>query len=728
MQVNRFTCACSALAFCVATAATANAQGTPAASADPVSDDSSSSGQLEEIVVTAERRTESLQSVPISATVLDSQELTRRGITDFRDLQTGAPGLSIAPAGNGESFVTIRGVGTFQTAPTTSPGVAVYEDGVYLPIARLSGDSLFDVGGVEVLRGPQGTLVGESSTGGAILLRSAKPTFDNLGGYFQQSVGNYRAFRTEAALNVPVSDVLAARASFFYETRKSFSRNLGAASGTSPSNANRPGNINRYGLRLQLAYAPTENLDIALRFSKYNSKDDGPAIKPVANALDPSSVTLQDDPFTIAYDTAQRAEVDGLRASAEINYITNAGFRIRSVSTYSDATLSNYGDSDYGRSAVNASFIAPNYSAEAYSQEINLISEGDGPFKWVVGGFFHHSDQPLTLIQLQAPAPGAAPIARLNIDLKVKKESRAVFGQASYSITPDFTLTAGGRYTENDAPFVASTVAFIPGLGFVTLPSNSNAESEKFTYRVAADWNVTPDVLIYGSYATGYKAGGANLSGFVPAPSYAPEENKVFEAGVKSTLFDRHLRLNVAAFRQDYRNLQVQGTLAGLPVTINASRARIDGAEAEMSALFGGLRIDGQLTYLDTSTREAFTVPTGPVAVGSKLPFTSEWSGSLAAQYTARLGAGDLTPRLQYTYASGQNVLLTPGPNTVTDKRSTLDFRLTYLTGNWMLEGYVNNLTDRTYVATIVPAGSVPVTGLLYGNPREFGARATYRF
>lgn len=687
---------------------------------------------IEEIVVTAQRRVEKLQNVPIAATVLNSADLAERGVTDLQTLQYAAAGLSISPPGNGETFVNIRGVGSFQTGPTASAGVAYYVDGVFIPVQRFSGDNIFDIASIEVLRGPQGTLVGENSTGGALLIKSAQPRLDETAGHIDVILGNYARRRVEAALNLPISSTLAARASALVESRNSYTTNLGSGNGAiRPNSSEQPGNYNSTNVRLQLAWHPSDDFDATLRFDAFRTNDDGPAIKPVANPLtDPFSASIQDQPFIIAYDTPQYAKSDGTRTALEMNYHF-AGVTLRSITSYAHAKLLDSADTDYGRSigANQSAFFVRDFSSKLFTQEINIISDPGDKLSWVLGGYYSWNEQPLQLTQLATPFSGAPTIPILSLDLTAKKTSRAVFAQADYKLTGNLSVTAGVRYSKNDAPFTAATTVPTPFGTFITLPTDTRAESDRVTVRAAANWQVTPDVLLYGSYATGYKAGGGNLGGFVQPPPFEPETNAVFEVGLKSTLLDRHLRLNLAAFTERYKNLQVQGSLAGFPLTVNAARAQINGLETEATVVFSGLRIDASATYLDGVTKVPFTIPTGFVAPGTRLPYMSEWSANLGVQYEIPLGAGSLTPRLQYVYASERSTLLTPAAYNEVDARNLLDFRATFKSGgNWQLEGYVTNLTDETYVLNITAPGRPGVVGLTYGAPREFGGRIIYRF
>ncbi|MFD2431111.1 TonB-dependent receptor plug domain-containing protein [Sphingobium scionense] len=192
-----------------------------------------------------ERREQNLQDVPISATVLNAEQMARRGVTSIADLQQVAPSVAINQV-NRSTYVNIRGVGIAQTSPSSSPGIAYYVDGQLIPHEQFIGQSFYDVGSIEVLRGPQGTLTGQNSTGGAIYVRTPEPKFDDLSGFVEQTIGNYDSYRTVAALNISDSDQVALRIAGTHDERDSFTRNIGS----SPSN---PGDVNLWAGRINLA-------------------------------------------------------------------------------------------------------------------------------------------------------------------------------------------------------------------------------------------------------------------------------------------------------------------------------------------------------------------------------------------------------------------------------------------------------------------------------------------
>lgn len=254
----------AAIALAIATALghSAHAQDT---------DGNAARSALEEVVVTAERREVNLQDVPTSATVLSAGALENLGVGNILDMQQFAPSVAINTY-NRSTYINIRGVGIAQSAPTSNPGVAYYVDGVFIPHEQIISQSFFDLESIEVLRGPQGTLTGQNSTGGAVYVRTPTPSFDGFSGYVDQTIADYDWYRTVGAVNVPLGDKVAVRVAGTYDTRGSYTDNIG------PS-ASEPGNGDLSAARVSLLYRPTDAISFDLRYEYFDRKTDYNAIK-----------------------------------------------------------------------------------------------------------------------------------------------------------------------------------------------------------------------------------------------------------------------------------------------------------------------------------------------------------------------------------------------------------------------------------------------------------------
>jgi iron complex outermembrane recepter protein len=693
------------------------------------------SGGLEEIIVTAQRRAEDLQKVAISASVFDGKQLKERGMIGIQDLQAQTPSLSIQPAASSETFINIRGVGIQQTSPTSSNGVAFYIDGQYIPSLIDTVDTFYDLANVEVLRGPQGTLVGSNSDGGAIFVNSVQPSFDKVKGYFQQTLGNFDDRRSEGAINLPLSDMFAARAAFVYETRNSFSVNQGQipAPPILPSDQNQPGNVDYESVRLQLTFRPNDDFQATLRYEPYQSRTDGYALKPDMNSVapgsiyyDPHAAAIQNQAFLIDYNVNQYTNITGERTGLTGMWHVTDGFEIKSITSYQDGYLSDLTDID-GSSAPANIYLVRRADFETFTQELNVLSTSASPFQWVAGAYYLHTNQPLILTFVNFTNPP--------VHVDAKHENEAVFASGTYTFTPQWSATVGGRYSWDSLPYTE----ILPPVGTTPLTESKPTGNAKLNFQV------TPETLIYASVSTGYKAGGVNLQlpGLFTPPPADPETNVVEELGIKTTVFDNHLRLDADVFNSKYSHYQLQeANPEGFPLTQGPGDAKIYGFETEVTGAFNELQFNFGASYLHSgvSSDFAYSLPSGDLTTiteGTEVPFAPKWLLSAGIQYTVHLPVGSLTPRLQYHYQSQQYTKITnqiafqgADIDDVLPSYSTADFRLTYAySENWDVEAYVTNLANKTYANEINPSPiGVTATVYNYGAPRQFGGRFLYKF
>jgi iron complex outermembrane recepter protein len=692
---------------------------------------------LAEIVVTAEKRPENLQKVPISATVLDAAQLKERETYNIQDLQYQTPGLSIQPPLNAETFINIRGVGIQQINPTSSNGVAFYVDGAFVPSLIDTVDTFYDLNNVEVLRGPQGTLVGSNADGGAIFVNSVQPSFDGVKGYFQQTIGNYSDRRSEGAINLPINDIIALRAAFVFESEDSFYTNLGQQPPAStPSLAiNQPGNIDYQAVRLQLAVKPTDDFMVTFRYEPYKSSTDGYAVKPDMNAVapgspvyDPYAASIQNQPFTIDYNTPQSLDIRGQRLAATVEWHVTDGIEFKSITSNQEGYETDQRDID--ASSAPANYYADRRTAiNAFTQEINVLSTGPSAFQWVTGAYFLHTTIPLDLLQNSGP----------NASFDAIHTNEAVFASGTYQFLPEWSVTLGGRYSHDNLPYHESP---FPAIG------NFATSDSKPTGSFKISWQATSDTLAYASVSSGYKSGGVNLQlpafGFTPPP-FQPETNVVEELGIKTT-FDNRLRVDGDIFDSQYKHYQLQeNTSAGLPLTQGPGDARIYGAELELTGAFDALQFNVGSAYLHATvpTDFPYTLPNGQtvtIAEGTVIPFAPKWMLTAGLQYDFHfLGSNVLTPRVQFQYQGMQytniehTIPLAFPYGTLYDvvipSHETVDFRLKYSTGGaWSVEAYGKNLANRVYISDILLSANGAAPDIAYGAPRQYGMRLMYKF
>ena len=700
-------------------------------------DDTEATG-LDAIIVTAERREQNLQDVPISATVLTGEQLAQRGVVNLNDIQQVAPSIAINTF-NRTTFINIRGVGISQSAPTANPGVDYYIDGQLIPHEQFIGHSFYDIGTIEVLRGPQGTLTGQNSTGGAIYVRTPEPEFDSAFVGADLTVGNYDRYRGVATANVGGENI-ALRLAYVHDERDSFTDNIAANA------QSQPGNMNLDAVRGNLRLRGADGrLNVNLRGEYFNMQSDN-------NAVKRRNDTVSTDPFEIQEDAVSYQDQVGYRVSAEARYDLTNAVAVRSLISWQDGYTHDQTDGDRTATALavpaNLPTSGPNTAAfpgrvsqgdtvfETLIGEVNLLSTGSGPFQWVVGGFIMDESVPVTLLRDNRNTLDFV-VSNSDIITEAKNTSYSVFGQGNYFLTDQLELLVGARYSWDKQVYTRFKVPGPP----LPAPFVSSASSEKLTGKIGLNYHIDTLGMLYVSAARGYKAGGVNLT--PNTPNFLPEENTVYEAGFKTELLDRHLRLNGAMFHSVYEDIQLSSLVGGLPVTQNALGGKAWGAELEATAQFGGFAANMGLGYLNaefsnsaciSDTNAPGTDPGCPtnlrfVPEGADLPFSPKWTVNAGAQYTFPVGTVDVTPRFQWSHLSSQ--LATPfvSPNTIVPGRHLFDARVTIdLTNRHTLEVFANNLFDKTYIATQIQNSSSATGGIIYGAPRTVGVRLKVQF
>ena len=695
------------------------------------------SSELEEVIVTAERRQVNLQDVPASATVLTAESLAAKGVDNVIELQTVAPSVAINTY-NRSTFINIRGVGISQSAPTSNPGVAYYVDGMFIPHEQFIAQSFYDIESIEVLRGPQGTLTGQNSTGGAIYVRTPPPNVDGFSGYIDQTVADADWYRTAAAVNVPMGDSFAMRVSGVYDERGSFTDNIGP----SPSD---PGSGRDASGRVAFRYTPTESITFDLRYEHFDRKTDYNAIKNRADAV-------TGDPFTIEEDAISFLDQKGDRASLEARFQLTPGVALRALTSYLDAKTTDQADGDRSATALPVPGNLPTNGAntalyrgrvsytsqglKTWVSEINLLSGDESPLQWVVGAFYLEEDSPVSVLRDNRNTVNFEQ-SNSSIVTELTNTSTSVFGQVDWRFADAWALDAGVRYSEDTQEYTRILIPGPPPPG--CFPCGSELESDEMTGRLGLKFFAAEDVMVYGTVSKGYKAGGINLDPRLP--DYLPETNQMAELGIKSTVADGRLRINGAIFRSDYEGIQLSSlTAVGtppalLPNTLNAAPAEIYGAELELTGRFDALEFNVGLSWLESEfTEDALLTDSQTntnrlVPEGSRVPFAPEMTATAGIQYDFQAGSWTITPRAQVSYMDEQ--LSTPFQYaaTIVPSRTIADLRITARpTGNLRLEAFATNLLDETYIAAQVQDASSATGGIIYGPPRQIGLRARFDF
>ena len=497
-----------------------------------------------EIVVTAQKRNENILRTPLAVSVLSQDDLTKKGVDNLEALQFATPSLSVAATGV-TSSVNLRGIGLGVSSPAVVAGIAVYRDGVFQP-PILSTEPLFDMAAVEVLRGPQGTFVGSSSTGGAIFYRSADPKLGETDGRIQAGVGNYDNYMFQAAVNLPISQTLAARIAFNYDDRDSFFTQRGTVATASPGRSFiQPGDLSQKNLRVSLLWEPSEQFRLLTKFA-YN-KNDTDGLAHIPSLVNASFAGIG---HNLYYDVPNTTYDEvGKRGSIQADYETSGGVTFRSITAYNDIRVQYVDDFDSG-STVDSTF-SNKVREQLFTQEFNIISPTGGAFDWVLGAYYFWNPADVSVVIDQ---PNGVP-TRISPNTRTTKSAIAGFGQLGYKLSDAFQVQVGARYTSSKAR-VTGTLS-LAGLAPFTIvvPQDNQQSDDAFTGKISLNWTVNPDHFAYAFAAKGYKAGGIN--GPAPTPNFAPETVYDYEIGLKSRWFGGAVRTELNAFYMKYNNLQL---------------------------------------------------------------------------------------------------------------------------------------------------------------------------
>ena len=700
----------------------AHAQSQPSSSSGPAK--SSADATVAELVVTAERRTENLQTTPIAATVISGDDLISKGVLTVDSLQFVLPGVTVNNFGQGNDF-NIRGIGKAEHNSQTTTGVITYRDGVATFPGYFQGEPYYDIGHVEVLRGPQGTFVGQNATGGAVFITSQDPVIaGGHHGYISGQIGNYADAGAQGAINLPASDTFAARLAFSTERRDSFYKITGPGS-------NNPG-VGEGSFRLGLLWKPTSSLSVLFK-TDYSYLNLG------AYPADP--VLAKNDPFHITANFPQKALDRFVRSDLKIDYVLDNGITLRSISGFQKGNTRYQADLD-GTSAANFTF-SDSVNETIWSQEFNLISPDTGPISYIVGAYLQTDVLDFLPGQFFIGEPAGSVFTEYRLEGTNPKQTEALFGQVSFKLAQNLELQLGARYSG------ARTTNHVSVLQFGT-PIRAD-QTEKFSNtsgKVSLNWTIDPHNFVYAFVATGFRAGGLNVPvGLgLPAP-FGPENVTEYETGWKSGFFGGHLRTQVDAYYNHYENFQVTIGYPLFPtfgIELNTPNpTKIYGLEAQAEAVFGAFSFDAGLgllhseigTFYATDPRIASvtgcapaTGPAGPTCInlgGREQTYAPKFTFNIGAQYVFDLAGGDtITPRLNYGHVGPQWATLFENEalGDRVGQRNILSTQLAWTHHDLITTLYATNLTDEHYVGAVN-------SGLRFvGPPRQYGLRLAKTF
>jgi iron complex outermembrane recepter protein len=715
---------------------------------------------IETVVVTAERRTENLMTTPISADVISGQDLQAKGVISLNDLQFVSPALTIDNFGQGVDF-NIRGIGKGEHNAPTTTGVITYRDGTPTFPGYMTEEPYYDVASIEVLRGPQGTFVGQNATGGAVFVTTNNPDpASGYNGYAMAQAGNYSDFAVQGALNIPVSDTFAMRVALDGESRDSFytildrdpsdacagNKYAGCKPGYNPGNQ-------RYGAgRVSVLWKPIDALTLTFKTD----------VDYLDNGADPADSYADRFAHVDLFHITQNAPLKALdrfvRSVLRADYVFADGITLRSVSSYQHGITEYAADLDGTDASTFGIFSKQTYydrvNETIWTQEFNLISPDDQRFTWILGAFAQADRygfaKPYQLWVGQPYLPGLPPTSQpfsYLLQGSVPNAAWAVFGQAGYKLTPDLQVQLGGRWSANSARNDVDILQY--GTYFF---AHQKTKSYSVDYKASVNYSLDESNFLYAFVATGYKPGGLNVQVFTgdPALPFGPERVMSYEAGWKATMLDGHIRTTLDGYYNDYKGFQV---IIGYPLFPTFGRevnvpntTTIYGMEAEIEAAFGPFSISAGIglnhselgafyavdprtsaitTVCDPSTGSVVHDPRCEFLGGHPQTYAPSVTGNIGAQYIFDVGGGDtLTPRLSYAYQSGQWATLFD-KRAVGDRLGARDIvgaQLEWKHDTWLATLYGGNLLDQHYVAALN-------SGLDFaGPPRQFGVRLTKLF
>ncbi|TRX76599.1 TonB-dependent receptor [Pseudomonas mangiferae] len=700
---------------------------------------------LAKVTVTAQKREETVQEVPASISVLGGDRLRDDALQSANEVTRYIPNASAGTTeGHGRPRWWIRGLGTGDQGANTVSPVGIYVDDVYIANISATGFPLFDQERVEVLRGPQGTLWGKNTTGGAINFISRKPTFDP-SGYFKLGVGNYADRVVEGAVSdALVDDRLAARVAFRHQGRDGYSENLA-------DNDDR-GALEDDAARVQFLARINDDLEANLSLHARHYHDSA-GYSTVSYGLRPDGSNqfgYRIDPSQgkVNYNAKYLADVD--QAGANLNLVWQLGeLELTSITAFEHFTRDGFSDSDNTPLELQRSYSYTD--SQQWSQELRLASPREDRFNWVVG--FHYFNE-----DLQSDAANAAlanpyiPSFYNDVRYDQGSESYALFGSATYHFTDDFALTAGLRWTrerkdidlerrQNQGP------ARFDGedwwkLGNVASPLVVNAVQDEsntwsdYTYDLTPEYRLSDNARVYFRYAYGFRSGGYNagVTNQATVATVDPEYLTAYELGLKSEWFDGRLNANAALFYYDYEDIQLNIVTAVNNQTVsrlaNGAEGEAYGAEFELEAIpVENLHLNFALGLLHTEFTD-YTSGSNDYS-GNKFVRAPSVSAVIGADYRIPLEVGGAlilgtdwnTRSRQYFFSNDQSQAMRSGGYTLGNARVTYE-----LPGETSrVTAYVNNLTGKDYRNHTLPGG-YQTAGLMYGDPRTFGVSVTTDF
>jgi len=703
--------------------------------------------ELEDIVVTAQRREENLQRAAISVTAVSGKDLATRGVTTAAGLTQVAPALQVSPAAGPYTVFTIRSVSNFGGNAFSDPAIAVNLSGVYLATPTAVQGLFYDLERVEVLKGPQGTLYGRNATGGAINIIPQRARIGERSAQLNLEIGNFERVAASGAVNLPLGDHSALRAAFQVLHRDGFLSD---------------GTEDEIGQAARLSYrfepSSTVTVDIVGDYTHQGGRGGGATVRKRCGTGacfvgDPwTSLSDQDAAYAPLAPQSERQFIDsnyyGLMANVEVQ--TGLGTL---------TMVPAYRKSDIRYNSTQAGFqILEEQHPDQVSMEARLASPAGERFGWLIGGYYLH-----TSATARSNTESAAARTYSDQLINTSGETAAGFGQLTFAITPAFRLTGGlrytwerktsdsERYTVRNAPGPDPVIPVIP-VGPPAFIVDQSLTFDAVTWRGGVEFDAGPRSLIYANVGTGFKAGGFFL-GPPGANTYAPEKVTAYTIGTKNRFFDNRLQLNAEAFLLDYKDQQL-GYVKLIPpavvlVTENIGQVRTKGVEVEAELLVArNTRFGLQAQWLDAKVNKLVYNTIAPPAATSQCRITGtivdcsglralrspEWVFAASLEQSFPLASGDIVVANLFSRYEGPRELdISYIPETRAGSSTRTDAVLTYRVRDkgLSISAFVNNIENKVVISNATPNPSYSANGVVAATlraPRTFGMRLSGAF
>lgn len=702
-----------------------------------------SRGVLEEVVVTARKREESLQDVGQSVSAFSGSEIEARFADDISEITDISPNLIIddtAQGPGGVAAISLRGIGVAEVESSFDPAVGVVIDGVFLGKASGSITKLIDVERVEVLRGPQGTLFGRNSIGGVINITRAKPT-QEVSGKIRGSYGSYDTTELDGMFNFGLGEQLAVKLTASYHDQgEGFYDNL--------VTGEEDGEIEYAMYGAHLLWTPLPTMDIEYSYTREEYDQDTPPLLNVGQSgqllcdafgyCSPDLDTpISGDRFDVVQNGPNDASFDADTHIASVGWAIDDEWALDYIFGYRETDEEVLQDFD-GTPETLFETTRP----EVYDQtshELRLTRSGDR-LDFVVGAYLFDMEYTIDLVSFIG---FVVPNTVLNIPQTANQQtdSWALFFESDYSLTDKWVLTVGGRYSDDEKQ------AQITNDFVISQPEPVEENWSEFTPKIGLKYFANDDLMFYGLFSSGYRAGGFNGRPTTQQAAdrpYDPETVDNYEVGMKSQWLQDRLRLNASLFRMDYDDKQEEQSVAVIggtgqqTVVANASTATIWGVEVDFMYLpeVEGLEFSGNLGWLDASYDDFVAdIGRGGVTDNDDLEFrrAPEWNASLAVRYEWQAGPGIAWARAGWNFIGEHEMTLANSPQTSNDAQHLVDASINYDWGNAQVSLFGRNLLDEDGYTIGFDVGGVAPPGSLWSyatprDPRTFGVQLVYDF